>query len=280
MIDYWRQSLADCWCPPFPTPPPYVQQPVADRILEHQFPQPRQRSTDIVAPTVIRAAWALIARWMANSEDVLFGVTVSRRTAPVAGIDKIARPTIAIVPLRVKLASEHKVSDYLKAVQQQATEIMPFEQMGLHRIAKVSLGSQKACMFQTLLVIQPYEEASSLDAIGQWQDGDQQQCFDINGLVLVVQAGTNDITAAASFDSRVMKPWAVKTLLKRLKTVTHQSYRASPKKSLADIDMLTTHDLGKLCKWNDHLPEPAERCVHQMIEDKAKSQPDAPSIYS
>ena len=81
VADYWRKALADCDCTPFPALPPSVQQPVADRVMEHQLPQPRKRSLDITTSTLIRAAWALVAGRMTNSDDVVFGVTVSGRSA-------------------------------------------------------------------------------------------------------------------------------------------------------------------------------------------------------
>ena len=40
-------------------------------------------------------------------------------------------------------------------MQRQSIEMMTFEQAGLQRIARVNSDGRQACMFQTLLVIQP-----------------------------------------------------------------------------------------------------------------------------
>ncbi|KAE8852448.1 hypothetical protein PTNB29_10457 [Pyrenophora teres f. teres] len=87
--------------------------------------------------TLIRAAWALLASSYTSSDDVVFGATVTGRNAPVAGIEAMAGPTIATVPVRVRVQHSHKVSEFLHSVQQQATEMIPYEQTGLHETAKV-----------------------------------------------------------------------------------------------------------------------------------------------
>ena len=142
VVDYWQQVLADCNCTPFPALPPSVQQPVADIVIEHQFLLPQRQSLDITTLTLIRAAWALVTSHMTDSDDVLFGVTVSGRNAPVVGIDEMAGPTIATAPVRIKVASNQRVSEYLEAEQRQAIDMIPFEQTGWHQIAKTGPDSK------------------------------------------------------------------------------------------------------------------------------------------
>ena len=251
---------------------------MADRVIEHQIPRPKERSLDITTSNLIRAAWALVTGRLTNSDDVVFGVTVSGRSAPVVGIDEIAAPTIATVPVRIKLASDQKVSEYLETVQRQATEMIPFEQTGLQRIAKICPGGQQACKFQTLLVIQPQENGSSQDLLGKWQDGSQQQSINTYALVLEIQLGTDKITAIASFDSRVIEPWTVQKLLERLDFVLRQLDGADPEQTLTEIEMVTQQDLEEIWEWNSTVPAPVERCVHEMIEERAQAQPSAPAV--
>ena len=234
--------------------------------------------SDITISTLIRAAWALVAGRMINSDDVVFGITVPGRTASVGGIDEMAGPSIAIVPVRVKLASDQRVSEYLTTVQGQAMEIISFEQTGLQQISKMCPGGQQACKFQTLLVIQPQESSSSPDLLGEWRDDGQQQWFNTCALMLEVRLGLDKITARASFDSRAIDPWAVQKLLERLEFVMRQLDSADPEKMLAGIEIATQQDLEKIWEWNRIVPATVERCVHEMIEERAQAQPSAPAV--
>ena len=42
--------------------------------------------------------------------------------------------------------------------------------------------------------------------------------------------------------------------------------------------MVTTQDLEEIWQWNNTVPEPVERCVHEMIEERAQAQPNAPAV--
>ncbi|KAK5991958.1 Nonribosomal peptide synthetase dtxS1 [Cladobotryum mycophilum] len=87
----------------------------ADTTIQHHLSKVRG-SSDITISTLIRAAWALIAGRQANCDDVVFGITVSGRNAPVVGIDEMAGPTIATVPLRIKL-NDQTVAEFLEVIQ-------------------------------------------------------------------------------------------------------------------------------------------------------------------
>ena len=275
---YWRNALADCDCTPFPALPPSVQQPAADGVIEREIPLPRERSSDITTSNLIRASWALVTGRFTNSDDVVFGAAVCGKTASVGGIDTMAAPTIATVPVRIKLASDQRVSEYLETVQRQATEMIPFEQAGLQRIAKICPGSQQACMFQTLLIVPPQEKSSTEDLLGKWQNGSQQQWSNMYGLMLELQLGVDKITATASFDSRAIEPWTVKKLLERLDYVLRELDGADLEQTLGQIKMVTHQDLEEIWQWNNAVPASVERCVHEMVEERAQAQPNTPAV--
>ena len=276
--DYWRKALEDCNATPFPVLPASVQRPVADTTLERQLSYSQGHTANVTASSVVRAAWALVAGRMTNSDDVVFGVTVSGRNAPVVGIHTMVAPTIATVPVRVNLARDQRISEYLEGIQRGTTEMIPFEQTGLQRIAKISPEAQQACMFQTLLIIQPPEIDSTQDLIREWQGGTPEQSFNAYALTLDVSLNTDNSTVSASFDSRVVQPWAVQSLLEQLDFVLCQLDSTNPEQALSEIKMVTEQDLDKMWKWNSVVPAPIERCVHETIEEHARTQPNSPAI--
>nr|APA19546.1 leualacin synthetase [Hapsidospora irregularis] len=278
MVDYWKHILDGNQAVPFPAIPPTFGEPVADKSVEASLPRPLNQARNVTTSTLIRAAWALVAGRRSGHDDVVFGVTVSGRNAPVPGIDMMVGPTFATVPLRVQLLAGQSVADYLKAVQYRSAEMIPFEQMGLHNIAKVSTSTRQACAFQTLLVIQP-QASEAENVLGCWQDGDQSQWFNSYGLTLDVNVGTTDIVVRATFDSRVIEPWVVQKLLQQLGHVMHQlDDNASTDRAVRDITTVTPQDLEQLWAWNKTVPPPADRCAHELIRDRVREQPHAPAV--
>lgn len=278
MAEYWHNTLADCDCTPFPALPPSVQRPVADSELSHHIPSLKARSRDVTSSTLIHAAWALLASCMTNSDDVVFGVVRSGRSAPVRGIAEIVGPTVATVPLRIKIVRSQKVVGYLAAVQRQATDMIPFEQFGLHRIAQTCPEVQQACMFQTLLVIQPDTNSQASDSLGQWQTGHEAEWANTFALTLEVQMSRKRIHAR--FDSNVIKSWKVKMLLGALEFVLRQLKSAGPEQSIAEIELVSPGDLDRIWNWNRIVPSPVKASIHHLIEQRVQEQPMAAAICS
>ncbi|KKP01739.1 AMP-binding enzyme [Trichoderma harzianum] len=277
-INYWETSLKGYDTLPFPALPSSVTEARTDTFVEHTIPLPQTRS-DITTSNLIRAAWALVISRMTNTKDVVFGAIVSGRNAPVSGIDTLAAPTFAAVPICINYSPTQHVSAYLKTVQQQATDMIPFEQFGLSRISHTSPGAKAACNFQTILVIQPEEMSDIPDILGKPQnDSHDTQRSDPYGISLQVQLGQERILVSVGYDSRVIEPWMIDRLLAQLQSAMHQLDCASPSQTLSEVDLATPEDLEQIWKWNGTVPPPAERCIHDIVEDRVIQSPTAEAI--
>ncbi|PKY04276.1 acetyl-CoA synthetase-like protein [Aspergillus campestris IBT 28561] len=276
MAEYWRNTLEGCDCASFPTLPSSVRRPVADSEVAHPIKCLESRSRDVTPAMLVRAAWSLLVSRVTNSDDVVFGITASGRSVPVRGIDKVVGPTIATFPLYVKIPRSQKVSHYLAVMQQQATEMIPFEQFGLHRIAKTCLGAKQACAFQTLLVIQPQEMTRADGTLGKWLESCSPEWVNTYALSLEVQLSAN--TVIARFDSRVIKPWFVQVLLEELDFVMTQLDNAGSEQAIGGIKHVSPQNLERVWNWNRSVPSPVNQYIHQTIEERIQSQPNASAI--
>lgn len=275
--EYWRKLMEGYETAPFPALPVSVRQPLAHQAITHRFERRGDCNTDITTASLLRAAWALVSGHMTSSSDVVFGATVFGRNAPVTDIDQMPAPTIATVPVRVKFMGSQKVLEYLKSVQQDASKMIPFEQMGLHRIAKISPETRQACSFQTLVVIHHQSHASESDALGTWEDGDQERWFNTHALVLDMNMVGKQVSVKANFDSTVIEQWVVHALLVRLEHVVQQ-LQTAPEKTLDEIEIASPKDLEQLWKWNSAVPKATKSCIHNMIEKTVEHRPHAQAV--
>lgn len=277
---YWQRVLLDCDCRPFPSLPPTVEHPVADTIIRDFLPLPPNLGSDITASTLIRAAWGLVMGQMTNSDDVVFGMTLYGRNAPVAGLDKMAAPTIATVPVRVQLGRSQTCSDYLAMLQQGATEMIPFEQTGLQNIARLVSSGQDSCKFQTQLVVQAGEDHCNECPFGEWQQGSEEQGFTTYAFTLELWLHPDKIATTAMFDSRAIEPWLVRRMIARLESVMGQLAKALPTQTLSYVQVSVPEDLQQIWQWNEMVPAPVEKCVHEIFEQQAQLTPNAPAIFA
>lgn len=281
--EYWRSSLADCQAATFPQLPPTVQQPVANATVTYQCPPlPDIRGSDTTAATLVRAAWAVTAGRHTNSDDVVFGATVTGRNAPIVGIETMIGTTIATVPVRVRISGTQTVSAFLQGLQQQSTQMIPHEQTGLQRIAKLGPGAKHACSFQTLLVVQPGNDARQGDkSLGEWHGNSQLQDFSTYGLALeCTLGGAEGPHVIACFDPHVIEHSLVEKMLRQFSFVLEQLIQAAPQDMLADISVLTPEDKEQLWAWNNNVPPADERCLHDLFSERATQQPGAQAIFA
>ncbi|KAF7449951.1 EntF Non-ribosomal peptide synthetase modules [Pyrenophora tritici-repentis] len=244
---YWQATLADCKGTVFPPLSSSVQQPVADAMLEYQCPPLPKTISNTTMSTLIRAAWAIVTGNYTNSDDVVFGVTVIGRNAPVPGIEAMLGPTIATVPVRVRFQKELTVRALLDTVQQQATEMIPYEQTGLQRIAKMGVDAQHACSFQTLVVVQPANSHLEMNKeLGKWHSRSELQDFTTYALTVQCTLAVEGVQITASFDSRAIERWQVEKIIGQFSFVMKQMAEADVRTTIADINILSSKDRQQL----------------------------------
>lgn len=245
-LEYWRQVLDNYDSVAFPQIPPHVQQPTQISMIEYTIPRVQNNSPSATSSILIRAAWALAVRRLTSSADVVFGVTVYGRSAPVAGIEKLMTPTFATIPVRVQSADNQLISEYLELLQRQAIGMMPFEQTGLQNISKASPAAQRACSFQTQLIIQ-HEEGIPLDdtLIGKCLDNDLGEAGDTCALTLEMFVCPSQIRVLASFYSEVLEPTVLQTLLELFHQVLNQLDDAAPHLLLSKIGTVIPRDMAQ-----------------------------------
>lgn len=113
------------------------------------------RGSSVTITSILKGAFGFILARHMGCEEVCFGSTTSGRMAPVGGIHSLAAPTIATIPTVVKVDMGASCISWLKDIQKSTLEAVPYEQIGLHQIAKVCDTAQYLCDFPCILDIQP-----------------------------------------------------------------------------------------------------------------------------
>ncbi|KAI3537520.1 amino acid adenylation domain-containing protein [Colletotrichum filicis] len=151
---YWKTELQGVSLSSFPEAPKLGHQSFARAVVRDELRINIDKSSRITMSTIVRAAWSLMISHFSQSNDVLFGATVSGRNAPLDNIESVEGPTIATVPIRVHLDKGSDILNFLRKIQDHATAMIPYEQSGIQQIKSLNEDTKRACEFQNLLVIQ------------------------------------------------------------------------------------------------------------------------------
>ncbi len=118
----------------------------------NQFCQLQQITPNVAC----QAAWALLISQYSGDMDVVFGTTVSGRSAEITGINDLVGAFINTVPVRVNLSEIKSIVQVFKAVRQQQLEREEYSYLPLWEIQRLSEVDAGNSMFDSLLVYENY----------------------------------------------------------------------------------------------------------------------------
>jgi amino acid adenylation domain-containing protein len=281
---FWESQFPENKTPPlsFPSVPIGYQAQTHETLK--QSLSTRVKCADglnITSSTILRAAWASVISKYSGHKDVVFGATLSGRTANVAGISTINGPTITTVPVRIELdlPGEMTVHQYLTAVQDQATDMMPFEQMGLQNIRRQSITARASLdSIANLLVIQPAGSESDQDLKGMEAVPRSLDEFDSYPLVLLCSLRDDGTTTLeVKYDQSIISRKQMHRIVRQY-DFTLQQLCGKPYTRLSDVDAINPEDVNEILKWNGPLPETTKACIHHVIAARTEERPDAHAV--
>lgn len=270
---FWLAQLAGEMPVSFPQLPSATYVPLPDQVLESKMHIARNSQSDIMMSTIVRAAWALTLARYSDSEDIVFGATLSGRNSAVARIAEIVGPTITTVPVKISLDFEKGTADFLEAVQVQAADMIPHEHWGLQNISRLS----KNANFQNLLVIQP-RSGPQVGFLGTTSVPARENDFSTYPLVMECTLGDGFVHLKMSYDGQVIEN--AQRLLHHFEHVMRQLNSDTKDTPLRQVDFFSTEDRKQVWKWNATCPARIDRCIHDMFSKRAALHRDAPAICS
>ncbi|KAF2158639.1 hypothetical protein M409DRAFT_61478 [Zasmidium cellare ATCC 36951] len=281
--DFWQHTLEGAEAEPFPKLPTPNFQTKADGEVEHDIRSLRWPKGEVTPSTVIRAAWSLLTAQYTACNDVVYGATVSGRQAAVPGIELMTGPTIATLPVRTVLRPEESVSNLLSRIQKHSIESIGHEQFGLQNIRRASGDAERACDFQSILLIQHADQnsdkESSVFSKGHRVPKYELKDFNPYAVMLECQLQDHGVFTRISFDSRVIEAKQASRMLLQLDRILRQLCSMHNQGvKLAEIETASDQDTKAVLQWNMKAPIPVERSVHNLVAANAQRHPHALAV--
>ncbi|KAL4902747.1 hypothetical protein BDW74DRAFT_180448 [Aspergillus multicolor] len=279
--NFWTAQLDGQPPSTFPELPSPTYRPSVRGSTQHSFPILSSFPSHVLKSTILRAAWALLLSFYADSQDVIFGATLSGRNGSVPGIDKIIAPLITTVPVRVPLPASFTVADFLHQIQQQATDMIPHEHYGLQNIASINSTCSRAIEFQNLFVIQPMLDTATTDSsfLGCAEVELPLQDFDSYPLVVECYLGDDNVHIETRYDEDILTTWQVRNVLHHFEYLVNQLTATNNEtRVLREIDMFGDKDREQVLQWNRHYPEVVESTVPQLFAEQVFRRPRALAV--
>jgi fengycin family lipopeptide synthetase D len=116
----------------------------------------------ITLASLLYSAWGILLQRYTNSDDIIFGTTVSGRSGRIPGIENMVGLFISTIPLRVQIDSNEQIGELLYKIEKTLQIRQDYENVSLVKIKEYSEIYTKEELFDTILVIENYPLAGRL----------------------------------------------------------------------------------------------------------------------
>ncbi len=233
------------------------------------------KNCQVTLNTCFQGAWAILLSRYSQQNEVVFGVTVSGRSADLNGIDKMIGLFINTLPLKVDVAGPMKLHSFLQTIQKENLEHRFYEHSSLAEIKKMSSLEPEQDLFASILVYENYPISAGVGKkLGT-------EIYDINIVtktnfpltVLVVPGESIDIHII--YDQRIFLASDIDDLLIHFQQVI-ESMIGLEDHSLAKLSLLTQKEEQRIVHaWNQTEKTFPEVSLADLFEKQVDKTPTA-----
>ena len=231
--------------------------------------------------TLLQGAWALLLSRYSGQEEVIFGATTSGRPADLAGVEGMVGLFINTLPVRVRVAGDSRVGEWLSQLQRRQLAARQFEHSSLVDLQGWSEVPAGSPLFESLLVFENYPVSEELrrSRWGGLRVGGVETHEQTNySLIVAVFPGT-EVGLRLQYDRSRFERATIERLAGHLQTLL-EGIVSAPESRLSQLPLLTDQERQQLLvDWNDTAADyPQNQCLHQLFEEQAGRTPEAVAV--
>ncbi|HWX41169.1 MAG TPA: amino acid adenylation domain-containing protein, partial [Blastocatellia bacterium] len=241
--------------------------------------QAMARRAQVTLNTVAQSAWAILLSRYCREVDIVFGATVSGRSAPLAGIDGMVGIFINTLPVRVIVDDPQPLDQWLRNHQHRQASVRVFEHTPLADIQSWCGAGPGEPLFDSLLAFENYpvdlalsEEIEGRSKLSVVQVRVKEQT---NYPVTLIISPAKRLSLRLIYDTGCLDSSTVSRILAHIETL-FGCMSAAPRARLGDLQVLTEAEQNQLLvEWNDtSTGQPHTALINGLFEDQAVRTPD------
>ena len=230
--------------------------------------------------SLIRLIWGILLARYNDTDDVIFGATVSGRPPEIPGIEKMLGVFINTLPVRIQFSEGITLSEMLQNIQAQAFGQDAHQQFSLAKMPATA--NLKGPLFDHILVFEnfPVDEAvtDSLhnDTLG-FVIRDMETFSRTNYDLCVVILPGKELRFKISYNESTYAASQIQSLEKHL-TVLVETLIQNPRQLVEDVDLITLEEQFQLVNPHGGLNFPPEKTLDSWFEERVNQSPDASAV--
>jgi len=290
--EHWRRMLAG-WSEPTPLgigreaaglPPGHATRTALVPATVASALQAQTRRLQVTLNTLLSGAWAALLGRTSGHDDVVFGTTVSGRSADVPGVEEMVGLFINTLPLRLDVAGAQRLAPWLQDLQLRQAELIQHEHTPLAKVQAWSEVPRGVRLFDSILVFENWPLDGSLRQGGGSGLGVAEvRALEQTGfpLTLVAVPGPEILLRMEHDPTRIDSAAAARTLAHVAALLEGLAESPLDGRRIEDLPLLSAMERHQLLnEWNDTARTwPAgPPLLHRLIEDQVDRTPGALAV--
>ncbi|KAH8892344.1 non-ribosomal peptide synthetase [Thozetella sp. PMI_491] len=290
-IDFWTAYLSGVTKCQFPVLVDEVK-PGTDKTASENAGQthPAQseqlhsfcKSYNTTLANLMSAVWAIVLQCFVgtSSEDpsVCFGYLNSGRDIPIEGVHDLIGPLITILARRAQVYPSMRVIDLVEKMQDDFARSLPHQHCSLAEIHH-ALGLGASPLFNTTVNLQKKDRGlgglTQGSIVLEEVMGYDPSEYDISLGIL----DGDHVQLSLTYWDHCLSEFHARSLSRSV-SATLASILSDPNRRIADINLVSAHDLALYHTWNADSEYEVSGYIHNAIKRQVDLQPEAPAICS
>ncbi|MBY7142453.1 amino acid adenylation domain-containing protein [Virgibacillus sp. NKC19-3] len=242
------------------------------------------KKLNVTLSSFFYAIYSLILKKYNDTEDVVFGTTVSGRSVPVKDIEKVVGMLINTIPLRDKTKDFETISKLIRNFNDNIINVNEYENTSLSEIKSLSSIDNKKSLFESLVVVENYPLE---DIITYKEDENLLEIQDVDiketnnySFTLYVVPRKSTIELIIQYDTVVYSEETINRFLDHFLNSIIKVFE-NPNTKIGQLDIVTEREKNQLIRrFNDTVYE--DKILHSSIkeifEEKVDKIPNSTAI--
>ncbi|MNW26218.1 Linear gramicidin synthase subunit D [compost metagenome] len=291
---FWTRYL-EGFTSPTPLPlerPAFVEAKVNTGYRDREFTlsagltgklQALTRRHQVTLNTLIQGAWAILLHRYTGEKDVLFGATVAGRPADLPGSDSIVGLFINTLPVRVPVAPEASVGEWLSGLQERLVELRQYEYSPLVQIQGWSEVPRGTSLFESIVVFENYPDNQAEQEDGESLSIVSSETIDqTNYPLMLVAAPGAELSLRLAYDTSRLEEETVARIAEHLELLLAGISEDSAR-PISSISLLTEQERKLIFTGAEEangtvVSVPTVRQIHKRFEEQAARRPSAVAV--
>lgn len=243
------------------------------------------RQQQLTVNTVVQGALAVLLSRYSGSEDVVFGTTVSGRSAGLPGIETMVGLFINTLPVRVQVSPGCSLAEWLRELQEQQMSLREYEYAPIFEIQKWSEVPPGAPLFNTLLLFENIPRDSNENLMARAAGLDVQRVAgrrdgETNYSLTVMVVPGRTLQLRFTYSTEHYTADVITRMVGHFQQVLAGMVEGTEQQLLGTIPLLKEAERQQLLvEWNaTETAYPRDVCIHNLFEHQVSRTPHAVAV--